>query len=54
MGVAYAKGRQEDYVLSPFSKVEMDDLVLNMDRAKDASLAFCTIGLDRAMNQFNG
>ncbi|WP_258104844.1 aminoacyl-tRNA hydrolase [Marinoscillum sp. MHG1-6] len=53
VGDDFSKGRQVDYVLSPFSKQEMDELVLNMDRAIDAIFAFCTIGLARAMNQFN-
>lgn len=53
VGDHYAKGRQVDYVLSPFNKEEMDDLVLNMDRAIDAILSFCAIGLERTMNQFN-
>ncbi|MFZ9045633.1 MAG: aminoacyl-tRNA hydrolase [Cyclobacteriaceae bacterium] len=54
VGDAFVKGHQVDYVLSPFSKTEMDELVLHMDKAVDASLAFCTLGIDRAMNQFNG
>jgi PTH1 family peptidyl-tRNA hydrolase len=53
VGDDYPKGRQVDYVLSPFSKSEMDELVLNMDRAIDAIKAFCTIGISRTMNQFN-
>jgi PTH1 family peptidyl-tRNA hydrolase len=54
VGDAFSKGRQVDYVLAPFSKNEIDTIVLNMDRAIEASLAFCTIGVDRAMNQYNG
>ena len=54
VGDAYAKGRQVDYVLSPFSKTEMNELVLNMDRAVEAILGFCTIGIDRAMSLYNG
>ncbi|MDH5608892.1 MAG: aminoacyl-tRNA hydrolase [Cyclobacteriaceae bacterium] len=54
VGDAFHKGSQADYVLSPFAKKEMDDLVLAMDRAIDAVLAFCTIGADRAMSQYNG
>ncbi|REE02199.1 aminoacyl-tRNA hydrolase [Marinoscillum furvescens] len=53
VGDDYPKGRQVDYVLAPFNKQEMDELVLNMDRAIDATLAFSTIGLARTMNQFN-
>lgn len=53
VGDDFHKGQQVDYVLSPFSKTEMDELVFAMDKSIDASLAFCTIGLDRTMNQFN-
>lgn len=53
VGDDFHKGHQVDYVLSPFSKQEMDELVHHMDKSIDATLAFCTIGLDRAMNQFN-
>ena len=56
MGVGddFHKGQQVDYVLSNFSKAEMDELVFVMDRAIDASLAFVTIGIDRAMSEHNG
>lgn len=53
VGDGFAKGQQVDYVLSPFDKKEMDELVLNMDCTIDAILSFCTIGLERTMNQFN-
>lgn len=53
VGDDYGKGQQVNYVLSPFNKQEMDELVLNMDRAIDALLSFCTIGLERTMNQYN-
>ncbi|MFT6867235.1 MAG: PTH1 family peptidyl-tRNA hydrolase [Cyclobacteriaceae bacterium] len=53
VGDHYSKGRQVDYVLSPFNKQEMEELVLNMDRAIDAIFSFCAIGLERTMNQFN-
>ncbi|MEP4533678.1 MAG: aminoacyl-tRNA hydrolase [Cyclobacteriaceae bacterium] len=53
VGDDYPKGRQVDYVLSPFNKQEMDELVLNMDQAIDAIFAFSTIGIARTMNQFN-
>ncbi len=53
VGDDFHKGQQVDYVLSPFSKKEMDELLLNMDRAIDAIKAFCTIGMERTMNQFN-
>lgn len=53
VGDDYPKGHQVEYVLSPFSKNQMDELVLNMDRAIDAILSFCTLGIERTMNQFN-
>ncbi|SNT30051.1 peptidyl-tRNA hydrolase [Ekhidna lutea] len=53
VGDDFHKGQQVDYVLSPFSKQEMDELVLNMDQAIDAVKSFCTIGLERTMNHFN-
>lgn len=53
VGDDFSKGRQIDYVLSPFDKKEMEALVIQMDKAIDAILSFCTIGLERTMNQFN-
>ena len=53
VGDHYHKGQQVDYVLSPFSKKEMDELVHNMDRTIEAILSFCTIGVERTMNYFN-
>ena len=53
VGDSFHKGQQVDYVLSPFSKQEMDELVLNMDRAIEAIQSFCTIGMERTMNHFN-
>lgn len=53
VGDDFPKGRQVDYVLSPFSKNEMYELVPNMDRAIDAIKSFCTIGMERTMNQYN-
>jgi len=53
VGDDYHKGQQVDYVLSPFTKQEMEELVLNMDNAIEAILSFCTIGMERTMNHFN-
>ncbi len=53
VGDDFYKGNQVDYVLSPFSQKELDELVLNMDRAIDAIFSFCTIGMERTMNHFN-
>ena len=54
VGDDFSKGKQVDYVLSPFSQKEFDELTIHMDRCIDAILAFCTIGVDRAMSQYNG
>ncbi len=54
VGDDFHKGKQVDYVLSPFSDQEVKELVPVLDKAVDAALAFCTIGPDRAMNQYNG
>ena len=53
IGDDYPKGRQVDYVLSPFSKKEFETLTIEMDRCIDMIYAFCTIGIERTMNQFN-
>lgn len=49
----FSKGRQVDYVLSPFSPDEQAELPLYVEKAADAVIAFGTIGLERTMNQFN-
>lgn len=53
VGDDFHKGNQVDYVLSPFTQKELDELVLNMDRAIEAIYSFCAIGVERTMNQFN-
>lgn len=53
VGDNYAKGRQVDYVLSPFSNEEFNELVSHMDNAIESVYSFCTIGLERTMNTFN-
>ena len=53
VGDEFRKGSQVDYVLSPFVKKEMDELVSHLDRSSDAIKAFCTLGLEHAMNTFN-
>jgi PTH1 family peptidyl-tRNA hydrolase len=54
VGDDYRRGRQIDYVLSPFNQKEMEALISDMDCAIDAALTFCTQGIENAMNQFNG
>ena len=53
VGDDFHKGQQVDYVLSPFTSKEFDELVIHMDRSIDAIKSFCTIGLDRTMNSYN-
>ena len=53
IGDDFGKGQQVDYVLSNFSKQEMDNMVPLLDQAADMILGFSTIGLDRTMNQYN-
>ncbi|RNI29809.1 aminoacyl-tRNA hydrolase [Rufibacter immobilis] len=49
----FSKGRQVDYVLSPFSEDEQIDLATYIEKAADMCLSFGTIGLERTMNFFN-
>ncbi|MGV3589549.1 MAG: aminoacyl-tRNA hydrolase [Adhaeribacter sp.] len=53
VGDNYSKGRQVDYVLSPFFKEEQEQLPELIQRAAEMSLSFGTIGLERTMNFFN-
>lgn len=50
---SFSKGRQVDYVLSPFSADELIELPLRLEKAADAVLAFGTLGIERAMNVVN-
>jgi PTH1 family peptidyl-tRNA hydrolase len=42
-----------DYVLSRFSNAEFEELPPFIDKACQVILSFCSIGIDRTMNQFN-
>lgn len=53
VGDEFRKGGQVDYVLSPFSQKELDELVMHMDRSIEAIQSFASIGLERTMNFFN-
>lgn len=53
VGDDYPQGGQANYVLGRFNEQEMATLQMEIDRAAEAVLAFCTVGLARAMNQFN-
>ena len=53
IGDDFYKGQQVDYVLSNFSKVQMDGLIQPISKACEMILSFCTMGAQRTMNQFN-
>lgn len=53
IGDNYRPGQQVDYVLSNFTREEMDELPVYMDKAIEMIQGFCTIGIERTMNQFN-
>ena len=53
VGDEFHKGKQVDYVLSNFSNEEEAELQTLIEKAADAIIAFGTIGLERAMNQYN-
>jgi len=49
----FHKGQQVDYVLSPFTQKQFEDLPFAMDKASDMIRSFCTIGIERTMSAFN-
>jgi PTH1 family peptidyl-tRNA hydrolase len=53
IGNDFHPGQQVDYVLSNFTKEEFDLLPPIIDKAVEAILSFCSIGVNRTMNQFN-
>lgn len=55
MGVGnnFPKGRQADYVLSPFTPDEQPIMDETVEKAVDAILAFLRGGIDLAMNHYN-
>ena len=53
IGNDFARGRQADYVLSTWKASEEALIEEKIALAADMVLAFGTIGVDRAMNQFN-
>jgi PTH1 family peptidyl-tRNA hydrolase len=53
IGSNFGKGYQVDYVLSNFTKQEFEKIPTIIEKSMDAILSFCTIGLERTMNQFN-
>lgn len=53
VGANFPKGRQADYVLSPFSPEEQQLLPLVLEHCAQGVLSFVTQGLQRTMNTFN-
>ena len=49
----FYKGKQADYVLSPFSKEEQKNLPEFIDKAADMIQSFCLSGIQITMTQFN-
>ncbi len=53
IGNDFPKGGQVDYVLSRFTEEEFEKLPEVIKKAAEATLSFCTIGIERTMNFFN-
>ncbi|MBO6536473.1 MAG: aminoacyl-tRNA hydrolase [Balneolaceae bacterium] len=53
IGNDFKRGRQVDYVLSPFDLDEMDEVTASIQKAHEAALAFVNLGIERAMNFYN-
>lgn len=53
IGDDFPKGRQVDYVLGRWTAKELEELPIFMDKSIDMTLAFCLLGINMAMTQFN-
>lgn len=53
VGNEFAKGKQVDYVLGTWNQEELIILQERIDLAVQTIHAFCSIGIDRAMSQYN-
>lgn len=53
VGNDFGRGRQVDYVLSPFTKKQREEMNRVLEIASDAVLTFLRGGIDLAMNEFN-
>ena len=53
VGDDFPRGQQVKYVLSNFPENNLEELLIDLDRAGDAVLSFCTLGINQAMNNFN-
>lgn len=53
VGSEFSKGAQVDYVLSDFPPEEKTALPALLDKMGEAAIAFCMLGIERAMNVYN-
>ena len=53
VGSDFPRGQQVKYVLSNFPEDSFEELLIDLDRAGDAVLSFCTLGIQNTMNNFN-
>ena len=53
IGNDFPRGRQVDYVLSPFTDDELAQMPAIVDRAVEIVRSFCLEGVDVAMNRYN-
>jgi len=53
VGNDFHSGQQVDYVLSNFPQGDLAELPIKMDKAIEMILGFCSIGIQRTMNEFN-
>ena len=53
IGQDFPKGRQADYVLAPFTAQERAALSTHIDHACQVVQAFCTLGIEQTMTQYN-
>jgi PTH1 family peptidyl-tRNA hydrolase len=53
IGAEFMKGKQVNYVLSPWSDEEESAMEERLKRCAELVQAFSTLGLERTMNQFN-
>ena len=54
IGQRFGKGKQSEYVLTPFNGSETKQLPQYLGEALSATQAFVSIGINHAMNQYNG
>ncbi len=54
VGNNFSQGRQVEYVLGKWNTDEKKLLTEHVTKAADAVKAFCSIGINHTMNQFNG